>query len=148
MVASSPDLVVPLAGAAVGDRVAAVLPGGLHRQLADQGSPERGEERVAAAVEGVRLDRAQHVLVDELLAGVHQHGLDGAELLRLAGDHVPVLARLAEVDRQGDDLGAVALLDPLQHHAGVEAARIEQQHAADLRGVGLVRSYARVPLRP
>ena len=56
------------------------------------------------------------------------------ELLRLAGDDVPVLAGLAEVDGEGDDLGPVALLDPLQHHAGVQAARVEQQHAADLGG--------------
>ena len=122
--------------------------GGLHRQLADQRPPERGEQRIAAAVERVRLDRPQHVVVGELLAGVDQHRLDGPELLRLARDDVPVLARLAEVDGQGDDLGAIALLDPLQHHAGVEPARVEQQHAADLRGVGLVRGDPGCLVRP
>ena len=133
-----PDLVVALAGAAVGDRVAPVFTRRLNRELADQWPAQRGEERVAAAVEGVRLDRPEHVLVGELLPGVDQHGLDGAQLLRLARDHLPVLPRLAEVDGERDDLGAVALLDPLQHHAGIEATGVEQQHAADLRGVCLV----------
>ena len=42
-------------------------------------------------------------------------------------------------DRQRDDLGAVVLLDPPQHHPGVEPARVEQQHSADrVVGVGLV----------
>ena len=138
-----PDLVVALAGAAVGDRVAAVLARRLDGELADQRPAERREQRVAAAVEGVRLDRGQHVVVGELLARVDQHGLDRAELLRLAGDHLPVLAGLAEVDGERDDLGAVALLDPLQHHAGVEAAGVEQQHAAHLGGVGLVGGDSR-----
>ena len=37
-----------------------------------------------------------------------------------------------------DHLGLVALLDPVQHDRGVQAARVEQQHAADLGGVGFV----------
>ena len=57
---------------------------------------------------------------------------------RLVLDHLVVLAGLAEVDRQADDLGLVGVLDPLQHHARVEPARVEQQDALDLGGVGLV----------
>ena len=52
-----PHLVVALAGAAVGDGVAAVLARLLHRELGDQRPAERGEQRVAAAVAGVGLDR-------------------------------------------------------------------------------------------
>ena len=74
----------------------------------------------------------------ELLAGVDDVALERAEPLRLVLDHRVVLAGLAEVDGQADDLGLVVVLDPLQHHAGVEAARVEQQHAPDLGGVGLV----------
>ncbi len=50
-------LVVALAGAAVRDRVAAALARVLDRQLRDQRAPERREQRVAAAVERVGLDR-------------------------------------------------------------------------------------------
>ena len=133
-----PHLVVALAGAAVGDRVAAVLPRRLDRQLADQRPAEGGEERIAAAVEGVRLDRRQDVVIRELLACVDEDGLDGPELLGLAGDHVPFLAGLPEVDGERHDFRPVALLDPLQHHAGVQASRVEQEHTSDLLGVGLV----------
>ena len=52
-----PHLVVALAGAAVGDRVAAAAARVLDRQLGDQRPAERGEQRVAAAVERVGLDR-------------------------------------------------------------------------------------------
>ena len=60
--ALDPDLVVALAGAAVGDRVAAVLAGGLDGELGDQRPAQRREQRVAAAVERVGLDRRQHVV--------------------------------------------------------------------------------------
>ena len=110
----------------------------LDRELGDQRPAERGEERVAVAVDGVGLDRRGEELGGEALAGVDHVALDGAELQRLGLDHPVVLARLAEVDGEADDLGLVGVLDPLQHHAGVEPARVEQQDAVDLRGVGLV----------
>ena len=133
-----PHLVVALAGAAVGDRVAAGLARVLDRELGDQRPAERGEERVAVAVDGVGLDRRREELGGEALAGVDDVALDGAELPRLLLDHPVVLAGLAEVDGEADDLGLVGVLNPLQHHARVEAARVEQQDAVDLGGVGLV----------
>ena len=60
--AVDPHLVVALAGAAVGDRVAAGRARVLDRELRDQRPGERGEQRVAAAVERVRPDRRQHVV--------------------------------------------------------------------------------------
>ena len=134
-----PHLVVALAGAAVGDRVAARLARLLHRDLRDQRPAERGEERVAAAVEGVGLDRRQHVVVGELLARVDHVALERAQVEGLLAHHVEVLAGLAQVHGERDHLGLVLVLDPLEHHARVEAARVEQQHAADLAGQRLVR---------
>ena len=133
-----PHLVVALAGAAVGDRVAARLARLLDGDLRDQRPAERGEQRVAAAVERVRLDRGQHVLLGELLARVHDEAVDRAEVHRLALDDLVVLARLAQVERERDHLGAVLVLDPLEHHARVEAAAVEQQDAPDVAGAGLV----------
>ena len=117
-----PDLVVALAGAAVGDGVAAGLARGVDRELGDQRPAERGEERVAAAVERVRLDRRQHVVLGELLARVDHDAVERAQLDRLALHVVEVLAGLAEVDRERHHLGVVLVLDPLEHHARVEAA--------------------------
>ena len=131
-------LVVALAGAAVGDRVAARLARVLDRELRDQRPAQRREERVAAAVERVRLDRRGHVVPGELLARVHHVAFQRAELRRLPLDDVVVLAGLAEVDGEGDDLGLVALLDPLEHHARVQPTGVEQQDPVDIAGLGLV----------
>ena len=141
--ALDPHLVVALAGAAVGDRVAAGLARVLDRELGDQRPAERGEQRVAVAVVGVRLDRRQDVLLRELLARVDDVRLDRAEPPRLALDDLVVLARLAEVDRERHDLGLVLVLDPLEHHARVEAAGVQEQDAADLAGLGEVGGDAR-----
>ena len=69
-------LVVALAGAAVGDRVAARAARVLDGELGDQRPSERREQRVAAAVERVRLDRRREVLVRELLARVDDVAVD------------------------------------------------------------------------
>ena len=115
----------------------------LDGELRDQRPAERGEQRVAAAVERVGLDRRRDVLARELLARVDDVAVERAEPQRLALDHLVVLAGLAEVDGQADHLGVVGVLDPLQHHARVEAAGVEQQHAVDVLGVGLVAGGAR-----
>jgi hypothetical protein len=111
--------------------------------LAISGRPERREQRVAVAVVGVRLDRREHVLARELLARVDDVAVERAELERLAADDVVVLPRLPEVHGQRDHLGLVLVLDPLEHHARVQAARVEQQHAPDLAGLGQVGRHAR-----
>ena len=52
------DLVVALAGAAVRDRVGALLLGDLDEQLRDERPGQRRRQRVDALVQGVRLQRA------------------------------------------------------------------------------------------
>ena len=133
-----PDLVVALAGAAVGDRVAAGAARVLHRELGDQRAAESGEQRIAAAVETVGLDGRQHVVAREFLARVDHVAVERAQVERLALHDLVVLARLAQVDGESHHLGLVLVLDPLEHHARVEPARVEQQHAPHLFGVGLV----------
>ena len=77
--------------------------------LAISGRPERGEERVAAAVERVRLDRRQHVLVARTPRARRRRGTRRApSCCALPLTTSPVLARLAEVDGERDDLGVVA----------------------------------------
>src|SRR6185503_4906993 len=93
-----PYLVVALSRAAVGDRVAARAPGVVDRELGDQRPPERREQRIAAAVQSVGLDRRQYVLVRKLLAGIDDDRVQRTEVPCLANNHVPVLLRLAEVD--------------------------------------------------
>ena len=127
-----PHLVVPLAGAAVRDGVGAVGAGGLDGELGQQRAAERGEQRVAALIAGVGQDRRRHVVARELLLGVDHEALDRAEVDGLLAHGVEVVGRLPEVDAERDDLGVVLVLDPLEHHRGVQAARVQQHHAMDL----------------
>ena len=123
------DLVVALAGAAVGDRGGAVLAGGGDQVLDDHRAGERGDQRVAVHVQGVRLERGQAVLVGELVAGVGDVGLDRAAVEGALADGVQVLAALADVDGDGDDLGAGRLGDPADGDGGVQAAGVGENNA-------------------
>src|SRR5690606_2973357 len=57
-------------------------------------------------------------------------GLD-AHHLRLGARRLELLA-LAEVGGEGDDLAVVSHLQPLEDHAGVEAARVGQHDTLDI----------------
>ena len=122
------------------DRVAAVLAGVLHRELGDQRPPERGEQRIAKAVDGVGLDRRRHVLMRELLPRINDEGFNCAQLPGLALDDLIILTGLPKVDGQRHHLGPIFVLNPLEHHTRVQAAAVEQQHAMDVRRVCQIRS--------
>ncbi len=133
-------LIVALAGATVGDRVAAGATRVVNRELGDQRTSERGEQRVAASVERVGLDRRGHIAARELLARIHHVTVERAEHTGLSLDDPVVLARLTEVHGEADHLRFVLVLYPLEHDARVETARIQKQHTTHLLGVGLIRS--------
>lgn len=123
------DLVVALAGAAVGDDSGVVLVGGGDEVLDDGRPGEGGDQRVAVHVEGVGLDRREAVLLGELVLGVRDLGLDGTAGERALADDVQVLAALADVHGNGDDLGARLLGDPADGDGGVQAARVGEYDA-------------------
>ena len=123
------DLVVALAGAAVGDGGGAVLLGGGDEVLDDRRPGQGGDQRVAVHVQGVRLDRRQAVLLGELVLGVGDLGLDGTAREGALADDVQVLAALADVHRDGDDLGARLLGDPADGDGGVQSARVGEYDA-------------------
>src|SRR5690606_23324689 len=118
------DLIVALAGAAVGDGGRAVLLRGLHQVLGDDGAGDRRDVRVGVHVQRVRLEGGHAVLVGELVAGVGDVGLDGAAVQGALADDLEVLSALAHVDRAGDDVGAGGVVDPADGHRGVEAAGV------------------------
>ena len=80
--------------------------------LDDQRPADRRHQRIAVHVERVGLDGGQAVLVGELVAGIDHDGLDRAAVERPLPHHLHVLAALAEVDGDGDDLRPVSL--PIQ----------------------------------
>ena len=109
--------------------VGAVLLGGGDEVLDDRRPGEGGDQRVAVHVEGVGLDRREAVLVGELVLGVRDLGLDGTAGERALADDVQVLAALADVDGDGDDLGARLLGDPADGDGGVQTARVGEYDA-------------------
>ena len=88
------DLVVALAGAAVGDGVGALALGDLDQELRDERPGEGRGQRVGALVQGVGLEVRPHEVGHEPLAGVDHVGARGA------GGHRPILDALAAASRR------------------------------------------------
>ena len=99
------DLVVALAGAAVGDRVGALALGDLDEELRDERPGERGGQRIGALVQRVGLEVRPHEIGDEALARVDHVGARGAGGDRPGLDALAQRAA-AEIDRQGHDLAS------------------------------------------
>ncbi len=119
------DLVVALAGAAVGDRVGALALGDLDEELRDQRPGERRRQRIGALVQRVGLQMRPDEVGHEPFARVDDVGARGA------GRHGPILdagpeRAAAEVDREGHDLDAELLLEPGDGDRGVETTRIRE----------------------
>ncbi len=77
------DLVVPLAGSAVSDRVGAFPDGDLDLPLGDERPGDRGAEQIDAFVKGVHAEHREDEVADELLAEVVDVDLADAEQLGL-----------------------------------------------------------------
>ena len=126
------DLVVALAGRAVGDGVGADLLGDLDLLLGDERAGDRGAEEIEPLVLRVRPEHREDVVAHELLAQILDEDvlvLD-AEELRLAPRRLELLA-LAEIGREGHDLAAVGGLQPFQDDRGVEPAGIGEHDLLD-----------------
>ena len=129
------DLVVALAGAAVGDGVGALALGDLDEELGDERPGERGRQRVRALVQGIGLQVRPDEVGHEALASIDDVGA------RRPGGHRPRLDALAQgttadVDGQGHDLDPELLLEPGDGDRGIQAARIGEHdlvHETGLR---------------
>ena len=86
--------------------VGAVLAARRDEVAHDERAGQRRHQRVAVHVERVGAQRGQAVLLGELVAGVGDLGLDGAAGERALADDLEVLAALADVGGDRDDLGA------------------------------------------
>ena len=144
------DLVVALAGAAVGHERGAVAAGLGHQVLDDDRARQCRHQRVLALVLGVGQQCGHTEVLGHLDPGVDDGGLDGAGGQRPVADGVPVLAArlggLADIDGHGDHLDALVLHQPPHGHGGVETPAVGQHHTLGHRaplvscpiGLGLV----------
>lgn len=102
------DLVVTLSGATVGDDGAALLLSDINHAAGDDWASERGTKEVDTLVDGVTLDSWDALLVNELLADVHNVAGNGSDLQRLGLSGLEVLL-LANVGHDADNV--ITLLD-------------------------------------
>jgi hypothetical protein len=103
-----PNLVVALAGAAVGHGVGALAPGDLDEELGDERPGQGRGQRIGALVEGARLEVGPDERGQESLTGVDHIRS------RRTGRHRPPFDAIAEratadVDRERYDLDAELL---------------------------------------
>ena len=142
-----PDLVVALAGAAMGDGVAAVRAGDVAGDLREKRPAERRKERIGPLVARVRFDGGRDVVADELLLGIDKQRLGRAKRRGFRDDRVEVVLGLAEVDAQRHDLSVVLVLDPFEHDRRIQSAGVEQHASVHLVWLGQVacsRRWCRV----
>lgn len=85
------DLIVTLAGAAVGNGEAALLAGNVNLGAGNDGSGERGTEKVDILVDGVALDGGETELLDKLAADVLDDKLGGTNLESLDAGSLKVV---------------------------------------------------------
>ena len=124
-------LVVALAGRAVGDGVRAGLARDLDLAPGDQRARDRGAEQILPLIERIGPEHGEDEIAHELLAQVVHIDLLHAHGLGLGAGRLQLLA-LAEIGREGHDLAAIGLPEPVQDDGGVEAARIGEHHPLDL----------------
>ena len=124
------DLVVPLAGGAVGDGVGPLDGGDLHLPLGDEGSGDGGAEEVVPLVDGVGAEHGVDEVADELFLQVVDVDLVRAGGQRLFPDRIQFVT-LPQVGGEGDHLAAVLVLQPLEDDGGVEPARIGEDYLLD-----------------
>src|SRR5205085_1019845 len=97
------DLVVALAGAAVGERVAAGGEGDFDLLLGEQRAGDRSPEEVLMLVDAAGADELPDVLGDELLAHVLDVDFGGAGVAGLGFEAGELVAALADIAANGDD---------------------------------------------
>src|SRR5438874_2181023 len=74
----SSDLIVPLAGATVGEGIGPLEEGDLNLVFGDERPRHRRAEKVLALVDAAGAQGGKDVVADELLAGVNDVGLGGS----------------------------------------------------------------------
>ena len=119
-------LIVALAGATMSDVLGAVLMRDIHQILRDERTGKRRKQRILVLVQRVGVERAIQVVLGELLTHVDDKRLDGTRAQRLLANGLKAVMLLTNLANYRDDIKVLLLLQPLDAHRRVKAARICQ----------------------
>ena len=108
---------------------AAVLLSSLNEVLDDERARNSRDQRVLLHVHGISLDGRQAVVVCELILGVHDDGLHGATVQCALAHRLHILATLAQVERDGNDLAAGHLSEVRNGDRGIQATGVREHNA-------------------
>ena len=122
-----PDLVVALAGCAVGNGHRAFLFGNAGQRLGDDRPRHRGTQQVFPFVHRTGFQRGPDVFGNERFPQILHKDLAGAGFDRLLFDKFQVVA-LADVGAYGDDFVTVVFDQPGNDDGSIQAARIGQYY--------------------
>ena len=118
------DLVVPFAGAAMGEGVGAKPARDLDLPPRDEGPRHRRAKQILPAVHGTREHRRPDEILDELSLEILDHAVVGAGGERLR-PHPLELVALSDIGRDAHHACAgIMLLQPGDDHRRVQAARV------------------------
>ena len=118
------DLVVTLAGAAVGDVGRAKLVSDLDKLLGEQRARQGGEQRVLVLVHGVCSDGLSQELIGELVAQVEYLAIENAQVKRLLLLGVQAGLLLAHVAADTNDIEILLVLEPLDTYGCIKTTGI------------------------
>ena len=104
------NLIVTLAGAAMGNGVSTKLVCGTYKMLGDEWTGNGGNQRIHAFVQRIGLQCLHAVFIGEFVTGVDHVGFDGAAGKRALLDGFEAFATLTDVEGHGHDILAGAFL--------------------------------------
>ena len=125
------DLVVALAGGAVGDGVGTFLVGDLNESLGNERTGDGSAEKVPVFIDGGGTDHGEDEVSGHFLTQVENVGFLGAGLVSFLFNAGEILG-LTEVGRHGDDVAVVGVDEPFENDGSVEAAGIGEDDFAGI----------------
>jgi hypothetical protein len=117
------DLIIALAGGAVGDGIGAHQFGDFDLPLGDQRPGDRGAEQVLALVQRIGAEHRKDKVFDEGFTQILDENLFDAEKLGLFAGWFKFLA-LAQIGGERHNLTGVGILKPAKNNRGVQPAGI------------------------
>jgi hypothetical protein len=124
------NLVVALAGCAVGYRVGSGLACDLDQALGDQRTGDRGAQKILSLVQRVRPEHRKHEIADEFFTQILDVNLADTEFPGFPARRLDFLA-LPYVGRESHDFTVIGVLQPFQDDRCVQPAGIGEHDFAD-----------------